>query len=690
MTVSPRRNPMQRKNGQPPRAAPNDALGALIDRVRGSSPPTPFWASGPAKPPPLSGQQQMAVKLMQDAAVFVKFGQFAAALPLVTEAARLWPTNADILYQAGCIQMETGDNPGAIAKLDAALSLRPKWADAWNNKSAALARMGRHDEALEAAHKAIEIAPNVGAYANLCAAYSGMGEHEKAIGYGEKAVNLSEGQDPMCLINLGVAKRATWDLEEAAGCEIRAIDLMEKQPQKHRPNYMAYANLGAIRNLQGRNHEAMAVTQRAAEIAPQNSTLQSNMIMFSDLLPETTLIEALHRRRHWAYSYEAPLRKLWRQHKNDRDPDRKLRVGYVGADFRQHSAAHIHGAVVRAHDPEQIAVYIYAGNRGADEVTEKIQESKAIAEWVYTGNMNDYQLAERIYSDQIDILVDCASFTSGGRLIAFACKPAPIQATAWGYANGTGLDSMDVFLADEVIVPPELEWGYTETVIKMSSLLCFDPFLELPPPGPPPIQRNGYVTFGSYNRVEKISEPILRLWCEVMKQIPDSRIILKFGGLQGETASRLKHDFRQWGINDDRVECRGHTPREEHLRQYGDVDIMLDSWPHVGGITTLEAAMMGVPCVTLLGDRAPSRVSASLLTTLGMTDWIARRPEEYIEIAKAKAAEDLSGLRAGLPGRIQQSVLGDVPRYTRELETVYRQLWRSWVGHVAPPTGELP
>ena len=479
-----------------------------------------------------------------------------------------------------------------------------------------------------------------------------------------------------------MAKRADWALEEAAGSQIRAIELQQKGQSP--PDHMAWSNLGAIYNLQGKNHEALDVTQRAHEIAPQLATVLSNMIMFADLLPETTLLDAYVWRRHWAMSYEAPKKRQWKEHKNDRDPNRKLKVGYVGADFRQHSAAHMHGAIIRAHDPEQIAVYIYAGNRYEDAVSAKIREAPALAEWVQTSGMSDEMVADRVYADQIDILVDLAAFTSGGRLVTFACKPAPIQMTAWGYANGTGLDAMDFFIADEVVVPKELEHGYHEQVIRMSSLLTFDPFVELPPPTPPPVLKNGYMTYGSLNRVEKISDPILKAWCEILCAQPTARMILKFGGLTGETAERLKAGFAQHGVDPSRVETRGHTPREEHLRVYGEIDIMLDTFPHVGGITTLEALWSGVPCISLIGPRAPSRVSASILHTMGMDDWVATTPEQYVQMACEKAVLDLSELRVSLPDRVKATTVGDPVRYTRELEDVYRGIWRGYVTRALP------
>lgn len=656
-----------------------NGLSALIDKALAPQPANrPFWEQQPAqKPTPaLTPAQVQASKLMDEAMVLLKFRQFPASVDPISRAARLWPTNAEIHFHLGSVLLEIGRPDLALKEFDLALQLRPSWADAHNNRSAALARMGQTEDAIAAAEKSVALEPNVSALANLCAAYSARGDNKRALEVGERAIQLSEGTSPMALINYGVALRGDWRLDEAAGAQLRAIEVQEKAGQL---DHMAYSNLGAIRNLQGRNHEALAVTQRAAEIAPQLSTVRSNMVMFADLLPETTLRESYAVRRTWAHLFEAPLKRLWRQHQNDRDPNRRLKVGYVGADFRQHSAAHIHGAVIRAHDPEQVAVHVYAGNQYEDEISALIREAPALAEWTTTSRMSDTDLAEKVWADQIDILFDCAGFTSGGRLVTFACKPAPIQMAGWGYANGTGLDAIDFAIMDNVIVPPELEHGYHETVIRMSSLLTFDPFLEIPAPEPPPKERNGYVTFGSYNRVEKISKPILELWCRVMREIPDSRIILKFGGLDaGETSEQLKAAFEFYGVSRNRVETRGHTSRPEHIRQYGDIDLMLDSWPHVGGITTLEAAMSGVPCVTLLGERAPSRVSASILHSLGMDDWVAATPDEYVRIVKEKAAADLTALRQELPSRLKATTTGNPVAYTRELEAVYRGIWTRW------------
>jgi protein O-GlcNAc transferase len=670
----------------------NGILARKIDAVLAQKPPAGnFWEQPqpqPARPQlALSREQAAAAKLMDEAMVLLKFRQFPAAVGPIQQASKLWPTNAEIRFHLGGVFLECGRPDLALKEFDIALGIKPNWSDCWNNKSASLARMGLVEEAIAAAERAAELAPNVSALANLCAAYSGMGRNDRALEAGERAIQLSQGTNPMALINYGVALRAVWRLDEAAGAQERAIEVAQKQGAR---DHMAFSNLGAIRNLQGRNHDALAVTQIAAELAPTTSTVRSNMIMFADLLPETTLREAYAMRRTWAHLFEAPLKRKWRPHQNDRTPDRRLRVGYVGADFRQHSAAHIHGAIIRAHDPSQVAVYVYAGNATEDEVSAKIREAPALAEWVQTSRMDDGTLAERVWSDQIDILVDCAGFTAGGRLGTFAHKPAPIQCSAWGYANSVGLDAMTAFIADNVIVPPELEYGYHEPVIRMSSLLTFDPFMEIPPPKPPPMLKNGYVTYGSLNRVEKISRPILELWCRVMREVPDSRILLKFGGLDaGETAEQLKQGFEQFGVSRDRVETRGHTSRAEHIGVYDEIDMSLDTWPHVGGITTLEGAMSGVPCVTLLGERAPSRVSASILHSIGLDDWIAATPDDYVRIAVEKSALDLSELRQALPGLIRGTTVGDPERYTRELEQVYRDLWRGWCLHAAPAVDAL-
>lgn len=632
--------------------------------------PAPFWQTEAVVPPTLTTEQEQAIQLAQQATQLMQYRQFPPALPLLEKAAQLWPTNPDILYTLGCCHLELGQNVEALTRLKAALAFRPRWPEALNNAAAATARIGDLDDSILYAERSVAAKPSAPAYANLCSAYSGTGDNDKAIEMGEKAVAL-DPKSAMAWTNLGVAYRSAWRLDEAVDAQLKAIANDQK-------SYMPWSNLGAIKNLQGNNAEAVLATENAIMLAPYLATVRSNLVMYYDLLPTTTLEEAYAQRRAWAYAFETPAKRHWKAHTNTLDPDRKIRVGYVGADFRQHSAAHIHGPIIRNHDPEQVEVYIYAGNTNEDALSEWIRGTGTVHKWLVTSHMTDPQLAEQIRADGIDILVDVAAFTAGGRLGTFAFKPAPIQATGWGYATGTGLDSMDVFIADEVVVPRGHERGYREQIVRLPSLLCFDPVIEMPEPGPPPRERNGYVTFGSFNRVEKISDEILGAWCAVLNAVPDSRMLLKFGGLGGETEQRLRAKFAGHGIADERIEVRGNSDRATHLAAYGDVDIMLDTWPHGGGVTTLEAMLMGVPCVTLTGDRTPSRLSASILTTLGMREWVANHPGTYVEIASTKAVEDLAELRAGLPERVRKSIIGDTKSYCRAVEIAYRELWKSY------------
>jgi protein O-GlcNAc transferase len=641
----------------------------------------PFWEQPEqmlVRPPRLTQEQKQVNELMSQAIMLMQFRQYPSALPLIERAAGIAPTNAEILYHLGCCFLEMGDNANASRRFEQTLQFRPKWAEALNNLSAAYARMGMVDESIKAAEASIAVKPTAPAYANLSAAYGSMGRTEDAITAGEHAVGI-DAKSAMAWTNLAVAYRGAWRLDDA----VRAVETaISCDPS----NYMPWSNMGAFKNLQGKIPEAIAFTEEAMTRAMYLPVVRANWIMYLDLDPSTTLIEALSARRSWAYLFETPMKRFRRPHTNTVDSARKLKIGYVGSDFRQHSAAHNHGPIIRAHDPEQFEVYIYAGNAIEDHISAWIKEAPALVSWVNTSRLSDPQLAEKIREDGIDILVDVAGFTAGGRLQTFACKPAPLQVCAWGYANGTGLESMDAFFADPVLVPEGYEVGYKESIVRLPCVIPFDPYLELPPPTAPPKAKNGYVTFGSFNRVEKISEPILWLWSEVLKAVPDSKMLFKFGGLEGGTAEYLREQFTKHGIDLERLDIRGHTPRDEHLRAFGEVDIMLDAWPHGGGVTTCEAAYLGVPTVALMGERAPSRVSGAILSVLGLQDWIAENPQQYKEIAVTKAGEDLSALRMGLPETMRRSVIGDVKQYTGAVEVAYRELWRMWCDR--QPRGE--
>ena len=366
-------------------------------------------------------------------------------------------------------------------------------------------------------------------------------------------------------------------------------------------------------------------------------------------------------------------------HLNVPDPERRLRIGYVSADFRRHSAYSVFGPVLEHHDHENFEVVCYSGVKREDDITRRVRE--AADRWHPVLRLSDAALAEQIRAERIDILVDLSGHTEGNRLLVFARKPAPVQVTAWGHATGTGVDAIDYFFADPVLVPLTERALFAEEVFDLPCFLCYAPPQYLPEINALPALAGAPFTFGCINRVEKISAPVMALWARILEAVPHSRLLLKPVDLDDpEVRQRLLERLQAAGVGPERVRLMGFTAHGEHLKIYHEVDLGLDAFPQNGGVSTAEALWMGVPVVALNGETLNGRNSASILSTLDMPEWIARSEEEYVRIALA-AARDPGGLaqtRSTLRARVAGSVFGDASRYTRAVERAYRSIWRRW------------
>jgi predicted O-linked N-acetylglucosamine transferase (SPINDLY family) len=330
-------------------------------------------------------------------------------------------------------------------------------------------------------------------------------------------------------------------------------------------------------------------------------------------------------------------------------------------------------------DREAFEVYAFSNSVVADQATALFQQNVTV--WRAIAGMSDEAVAELIRADEIDILVDLSGHSGGNRLLVFARKPAPIQITAWGYIGGTGMKAMDVFFADEVVVPPEERALYAEEVRYLPSVVCYYPFEPFPPVNALPALMGRGLTFGSFNRLAKITEASFRVWAEVLLAVPHSRMVLKTPELdQLSEQERIRDRFVAYGVAPERVVLLGRTSWAEHVAAFNQVDIGLDPFPHGGGVTALEGLMMGVPVVTLKWPTIPGRLSAAILTPLGLTDWIADSPEAYVRIAVEKSRDlmALSVLRKQLRGRMTSSLIGDPKAYARAVESEYRLLWQEW------------
>lgn len=357
-----------------------------------------------------------------------------------------------------------------------------------------------------------------------------------------------------------------------------------------------------------------------------------------------------------------------------------LRIGMVSGDFRAHPVGFFLESILELTDKQTIHLTAYSTQQNReDDLTGKLQS--LFQQWRDVAQLDDSELARKIQSDDIDILIDLAGHTAFNRCTVFAWKPAPVQVSWLGYFASTGIPGMDYFLTDPVSSPPGSEQQFTETLWYLpDTRLCFSPpALTQPIPVlPPPCLRNGFITFGCFQRPSKINDEVIRLWSQILQALPGSRMRLKCPSLNTEkTREAFLDHLAAKGLTRSLIDIEGKSSREEYLRSYGNVDIMLDTFPFPGGTTSCEALWMGVPTVTLNGETLIQRQGASLLTAAGMSDWIAETPDEYVTKAIRFARDPalLAQIRATQRLAIEASPVMDAPRFVRHLEKALLGMW---------------
>jgi protein O-GlcNAc transferase len=366
------------------------------------------------------------------------------------------------------------------------------------------------------------------------------------------------------------------------------------------------------------------------------------------------------------------------------DAERRLRIGYVSADFRTHSVSFFVEPLLAHHDRDRVESFCYAQVTAPDATTERLKA--ASHHWRPIADLDDAALRGCIHQDAIDILIDLSGHTAGNRLSALAAKPAPITVTWLGYPGTTGLPGIDYRITDAIADPPGMtEHLYTETLVRLPhGFLCYHPPAEAPPVAPLPAAARQHVTFGSFNTLSKMTPEVVAAWAQILLAVPDARLLLKSRLLRDQgIRDRLATRFGQRGIGGDRLEFRGPVSSlADHLAAYGDVDIALDPFPYNGTTTTCEALWMGVPVLTLAGDRHAARVGASVLSQLGLAQFIATDVAAYADMAARLAGDSavLGRLRASLRDRVRLSPLRDEKGFAGDFEAALRTLWRQRCG----------
>ena len=632
------------------------------------------------------GRPDIAVQLMErvaaidpsDAGAFSNLGTALNALGRTNEAiaayqnaVRLKPDSAEVQCRLGNACQAAWRMEEAIEAHLRVVQLQPKSAGAHYNLGNAYEADCQLAKAIDAYHQAIELQPDYAeAHNNLAGALQVKGEHLKALDSYREAVRLVPDR-PEYHNNLGSSLQAAWDLDAAIVAYENAIRL--------KPDYAdAYCNLAACYKSQARIEKALACYRKAVSLAPNSPAIHNNLVYAVPFDPTADAAAILAESRRWDLRHGQPFKQFIAGHPNDRSPDRRIRVGFLSPDLRNHVVGRNLLPFVREHDKEQIEIICYADVLLPDAVTRELRS--AADDWRDIVRCSDAEIVEMIRADRIDILVDLTLHMAPNRLRVFACKPAPVQVTYLGYCGTTGLEAMDYRLSDPYFDPPgsDLSCYREETIRLPRSYWCYEPLGATPAVSSLPALSAGFVTFGCLNSFSKVSDAALALWLEVLRAKPASRLLLQ--APSGSCRREVVQRFRAAMSPEDRLEFVGMQSWEGYLETLQRLDIALDPFPYGGGITTCDGLWMGVPLVTLAGRTSVGRGGKSILSNLGLPELVAETPEQFLRIA-VSLAEDLprlTCLRSTLRERMERSPLRDAPGHAREVEAALRGMWEEW------------
>lgn len=576
--------------------------------------------------------------LFQQAQGFFNSGYLPEARTCCTDILQLNPQPAEALHLLGLIAHHNGDIPSAIHFIERAVVANPKSEVYLGNLGIMHNMLGHTQSAAHALERALAINPNSAAiYMNLGVVYTREGRYDDSIRAYRKAIALKP------------------DFAEA------------------------YNNLGMDLEHKALLTEATEQFKLALKYNPQFQNARQNLLFLLSYYSLSTPEQVLEEHRQWDNIYGTRGRQHQFTHSRHGDPSKRLRIGYLSPDFRRHPVSTFIEPLLAKHHRDQVEIFCYAEVFEPDAVTKHLQ---SLADhWRSTINTSDEQVARMIHDDQIDILIDLAGHTAFNRLPVFTYKPAPIQATYLGYCATTGLQAMDYWITDNILHPENTHDCASETIFRLSR--CW--VVYQPPAGAPdvlPRLVHTPLTFGSFNNTRKLGDAVVSAWCTILDRIPNSRLLLKSRYLDHPHERQLIADkFQQRGVGPDRLQLQGASPFPDYLNVYNEVDIALDTFPRSGGTTAADALWMGLPVITLAGQRYVERLAASKLSAINRSEWIAKTVEEYIEIAVSLANNPQlrAELRQTQRAAMAVSPLCDGEGLATALENAYRTMWRNYL-----------
>ncbi len=615
----------------------------------------------------------------------------------------LMPQYFAVYFKCGLLLHELNNLQEALAYFDCAIALKPDYADAYFSRANTLCRLERLEDAIVSYDQVIVLTPEfTGAYIIRGNVLQHLKRLDEALISYDFVISMkADDAEAYCCRanvlhdlkrfdeaviscryaleidpeyaeaynNLGLTMLELGRLEEAEASFLKAI--------KYDPNHAkAYNGLGVISSRLGRlNSEYF---KKALAISPEYNDIFSNWLFNASMSASLNPSELFAEHLLYAEQYEAPLRPYWQSHNNDKDPYRCIQIGFVSGDFCDHAiASFVEPLLIHLSQFSSLTLHAYYNRVQIDKVSLRLQGYFSF--WTAVVGLSDDELAEKIRSDGIDVLIDLSGHTSHNRLLTFARKPAPIQASWMGYPGTTGLQAMDYYLADKFFLPQEpFKDQFTEKLVYLPATAPFNPHNSAPDVNALPALTNGYITFGSFNRLNKFSPEVISVWAKLMLALPTSRLIL--AGMPESGYDTLITWFAEHGIVHERLSFYPRSNIVEYLALHHQIDMCLDTFPYNGGTTTCHATWMGVPTLTMAGQTPASRAGASLLQQLGLDDFVSNNVNEFVNkgLSLANDLERLTEIRKVLRKRFELSAYHQPELIAKSLEQALRIMWQRW------------
>ncbi|GFP97221.1 probable UDP-n-acetylglucosamine--peptide n-acetylglucosaminyltransferase spindly [Phtheirospermum japonicum] len=610
--------------------------------------------------------------------VYSEMMQYDTALNCYERAAIEKPMYAEAYCNMGVIYKNRGDLESAIACYERCLTVSPNFEIAKNNMAIALTDLGTKVK--------LEGDINQGvAYYKKALYYNwhyADAMYNLGVAYGEMlkfdmmALSIKPNFS-QSLNNLGVVYTVQGKMDAAASMIEKAIVA--------NPTYAeAYNNLGVLYRDAGNISLAVEAYEQCLKIDPDSRNAGQNRLLAMNYINEGTDDKLYEAHRDWGRRFMRlfPQYTSW---DNTKDPERPLVIGYVSPDYFTHSVSYFVEAPLIYHDYTNYKVVVYSAVVKADAKTNRFKDRvlKNGGTWRDIYGIDEKRVASMVREEKIDILVELTGHTANNKLGMMACRPAPVQVTWIGYPNTTGLPTIDYRISDALADPVDTEQKHVEELVRLpNSFLCYTPSPEAGLVSPAPVLSNGFVTFGSFNNLAKITPRVLQVWAKILCAVPNSRLILKCKPFGCDSVrQQFLSTMEKLGLESLRVDL---VPliilNHDHMQAYSLMDISLDTFPYAGTTTTCESLYMGVPCVTMGGSVHAHNVGVSLLKTVGLSNLVAKNEDEYVEMALQLASDitALSKLRMKLRDLMLKSPLCDGSKFTQGLESSYRNMWRRY------------